>query len=635
MALHFDSCLKTIEDVSPGISAAIKTTVDELIPKYIRTFSFREHITGLLLGNVQSGKTSHVFGIISAAADEGFQIFVFLTTDNTYLHQQTLGRAINCFDTFTVCGEDEELRFLQSKMRKPVLLIIKKNTKVLQRWKNILASSKFCEGKAMFIIDDEGDAASLNTKINKKEQSAINLHLENIKKIANSSIYLQVTATPQSLFLQSKSTGWRPEFVNYFAPGKKYLGGDFFYSDPPSSCIRLTKENELDELRLDENPISEGLKMSLLTFLVTSAQIILENKSDACNFLVHPSVRISDHKKLAAKIGEYLNEMFIAVQEDQMGDFLKGAWEDLAKTKRPLIPFKEALAFIKDNLNEAKIKIHIMNSTGSNIVDCSKGINIIVGGNSLGRGVTFPALQTIYYCRTAKTHQADTFWQHCRMFGYDRDPELMRIFIPPSLLKLFIELNSANRALLGQVTNHNPDDVTLLYPPGINPTRLNVIDRDVLDVIVGGVNYFPNFPKRKFVKQLDEMFKEYDELNTHEITLNNIINILERFESEYKSDWSNVAFINCIKALKVNGAENKAFLIVRRNRSITKGTGTLLSPDDRAKGEIIKNYTVLTIYRINGEIEKGWGGEPLWIPNIKLPIEKNFYKVTDNGQSHT
>ena len=68
-------------------------------------------------------------------------------------------------------------------------------------------------------------------------------------------------------------------------------------------------------------------------------------------------------------------------------------------------------------------------------------------------------------------------------------------------------------------------------------------------------------------------------------------------------------------------------LIVRRGRSISKGTGTLLSPDDRSLGDSIKDYPVLTLYRIKGEKEKGWEGSPLWIPNIKLPSEKNFYRV--------
>lgn len=628
MGNHFTNYLKYIEQQSPGITPSIRNTIDELIPANIKTFSFRDHITGLLLGNVQSGKTSQIFGIISAAADEGFPFFIFLTTDNVYLYEQTFKRALSSLETFKICGEDDDLSFLVSKMRKkPMLILLKKNTRVLQRWKNNLASSKLCEGHPLFIIDDEGDAASLNTKVNKQEQSTINKHLDEMKSLANSSIYLQVTATPQSLFLQSIQSNWKPSFVCYFKPGKSYLGGDFFYCDPPSKCIKVTQENELDDLRDRDKPITDGLRLSLQAFLIAGAHSILSEKTTVCNFLVHPSVRILDHESVATKLGEYLNDMLIAISEDESGLILKDSWDDLKSTKTDLLPFEDIHIFIKQYLNEEKIQLSVMNSTGNLPQEYLHGMNIIVGGNSLGRGVTFPFLQTVYYCRTAKSPQADTFWQHCRMFGYDRDPDLMRIFLPPSLLKLFIELNNSNRALLAQVSKGNPDDIILLYDPKIKPTRPNVIDKNILNVIAGGVNFFPSFPKRKHEKQIDNMLENYSSEGIHEITLNGLIDLLEHFESEHKNDWSSAVYINAIKALKSNHSENKAYLIVRRDRNIRKGTGTLLSPDDRKLGDSVKKYPVLTLYRVTGDIEKGWDGKPLWIPNIKLPEGKSFWKV--------
>lgn len=76
------------------IKTSIQTTIEKIVPTYIEKFSFQEHITGLLLGNVQSGKTGQMFGIISAAADVGFKLFVLLTTDNIYLQEQTFKRTI-------------------------------------------------------------------------------------------------------------------------------------------------------------------------------------------------------------------------------------------------------------------------------------------------------------------------------------------------------------------------------------------------------------------------------------------------------------------------------------------------------------------------------------------------------------
>ena len=81
--------LNNIAVKNPSLAAAIKQTTDDIVPEYIANFSFKEHVVSLLVGDVQSGKTSHMFGLMCAAADEGFPIFLLLTTDNVLLQQQT------------------------------------------------------------------------------------------------------------------------------------------------------------------------------------------------------------------------------------------------------------------------------------------------------------------------------------------------------------------------------------------------------------------------------------------------------------------------------------------------------------------------------------------------------------------
>ena len=85
--------LNNIAVKNPSLAAAIKQTTDDIVPEYIANFSFKEHVVSLLVGDVQSGKTSHMFGLMCAAADEGFPIFLLLTTDNVLLQQQTYKRA--------------------------------------------------------------------------------------------------------------------------------------------------------------------------------------------------------------------------------------------------------------------------------------------------------------------------------------------------------------------------------------------------------------------------------------------------------------------------------------------------------------------------------------------------------------
>ena len=150
-----------------ALADAINRTVEDVVPKYISNFSFTDHVVSLLVGDVQSGKTSHMFGIMCAAADESFMNFVLLTTDNILLQQQTYQRALRDLCDFCVCDENDYLKFAQNNLRKPAVIILKKNTAVLKRWKNNFSSTNFCAGNPLFIVDDEADAASLNTQINK------------------------------------------------------------------------------------------------------------------------------------------------------------------------------------------------------------------------------------------------------------------------------------------------------------------------------------------------------------------------------------------------------------------------------------------------------------------------------------
>jgi len=388
----------------------------------------------------------------------------------------------------------------------------------------------------------------------------------------------------------------------------------------------LTDENELDGLRKDDEYITEGLKNSLLSFLVASAHITLGG-GKVCNFLIHPSVRIKDHEAIANKIGECLNSMLFGKADEEIIPLLQDAWADLQTTKPNIKNFELIKEEVTKILDEQRISIYVMNSKSNQDIDISDGLNIIVGGNSLGRGVTFPVLQTVYYCRKSKTPQADTFWQHCRMFGYDRDPGLMRIYIPPLLLKLFTDLSKSNTALIRRIEKHGIDDISLLYPKGIKPTRTSVVERKNLNLIVGGANYFPNFPEPKNTDQLDEALLLYAEKEYSSVSVPELMEIIKKLSIKDKNDWNKKAYISCLKSLNSELPTRKGILIVRTERDIGKGTGTLLSPDDRKLGTRFAEEAVLTMYRLVGSVKKGWDGESLWVPNIKFPDDTVYYRT--------
>jgi hypothetical protein len=612
------------ESGNVSLADAVKTTSETITSEYIAPFSYREHVVSLLLGNVQSGKTSHLLGLISSAADEGFNIFLLLTTDNTLLQQQTLFRVRNSLPDFCVCGEADEYAFNANQMRKPVIIVLKKNSRVLRRWKNNLSSSHYCEGNALFIADDEADAASLNTLINKNRQSTINKRLTDIKETAASSIYLQVTGTPQALLLQSHISGWHPYFVHYFEPGDGYIGGNILFPAEGSPYVILTDDGEISDLMKDDEVAENGLQQALLYHLISSADILL-NGGKVSNFLVHPGMGTSQHTKFADKIAAYLNEIFSSIEEQELNDALRLVYEALTLTKPDIWPFDKIVERIAGILENGAINLLILNSKKAftENVKYETGINIIVGGNCLGRGITLPKLQTTYYCRVSKRPQADTMWQHARMFGYDRELGLMRVFVPPILNKLFTDINTTNNSIISQVIRRKPGDVNVHYPRTLRPTRKNVLSTETVFTYVGGVDYFPFYPDNKNIVEIDDILSRFGG-EIYSVNLKIFISILENIISA-SNDWKTESFIEILQTMLSKKPSAQGKLIVRRERDISEGTGTLLSPNDRAIGRQITEFPVLTMYKVTGN--KGWGGRKIWIPNIKLPGTDVYYCI--------
>ena len=615
--IKFDDTKQTITDVT-----------SKLFDQHLISFDYQSQINGLLLGDVQSGKTGQMFGIIAGAVDKKFDLFLVLTTDNTRLQQQTFRRALESFPRFCVCGESDSIRFTMNNMRIPVVIILKKNATVLRKWRNYLVNSKFLTGRTLFLIDDEADAASLNAKVNQNEITAINQHIRDIRNTCASCIYLQVTATPQAVLLQTDDSDFKPSFVIYFKPGKSYLGGDFFFSKPEPYCIIETDDNMI-HTTIDPNADTYWLNRAILNYLVVVAQFKLTGYSTVCNFLIHPSAKTRDHTIVAEKVGEILNQVLqgITDNEDEIENNLMVEWENLYSTKPEIRPFEEIFDRIKDILFHSEIKIRILNSKSDVTIDVETGYNIVVGGNILGRGVTFPNLQTIFYSRTARTPQADTYWQHCRMFGYDRDRGLMRLFMPFSVFKLFQELNESQKALIKQVYERGINKTHLLYANGIRPTRNAVINSQRLSQIVGGVNYFAAFPVNNSLQDLDSLLLPYDGKGFIDCSISLIVNILSHIESEKQdSDWNSHEYINALNMIVEKEKIKNAKLLVSTGRRITKGKGTMLSEKDRIDIDRYNSDIALIVYRMVDEPELGWGCS-IWMPNIKLPEGFTFFKM--------
>ena len=620
------------EEIKQTVAKTVEQFNEQIKPP---VFTYMNRISGLLLGEVQSGKTGQMLGIIADAADKDFDAFIVLTTDNSRLQEQTYERTFDAFSgELSICDKEhtKEFRMHAKLMRKPIIIVLQKNTRILTKWRNELLDSQVLSGRAVMIIDDEADASSLNTLVNQdaEERSRINEHITAIRTAGSSCIYLQVTATPQAVLLQTTKSDFKPSFVVYFEPGQQYLGGDFFFSRPEPYCVIETDEEEMQSVTDPESTDDFWLNRAVLSFLVVCAQFRLTRYTNVCNFLIHPSVSLQDHETVATKVGQILNDILQSITDKDtvIIDRIKLERDNLYTTKPEIKPFEAIYDEIRELLFTVAIKVHTLNSRTEGFVNVEEGFNIVVGGNILGRGITFPNLQTVYYSRSAKKPQADTYWQHCRMFGYDRDRGLIRLFMPFHVFQVFQELNDSQKVIVKQIRNGEIENVKLIYAPHISPTRRAVMDADAIVEIRGGVNYAAFYPVNESLEELDNVLLQYQSPNTpiwHEVDVDTIVKILSLIDSDPNEDGWNPKgdFVTAVKNVAEKQNLKKAKLFVRVEREISRGTGTMISEQDRKSILCYTNDIALIMYRLTGSRKRKWYGQPLWMPNIKLPEDVN------------
>lgn len=195
----------------------------------------------LLVGKVQSGKTSNLELFTALAFDNGFNLVIIYGGYDSTLLSQTTNRFKKTFDipndtdysddTPVVFSSDDSAQLLTVDDEiiedlldadKPIFLISMKRPAAMNKVNDLLARIDKSNLKA-FIIDDEGDQASLNTKKNKAiDASATYASIVSMKDHLSDPLYLSVTATPQALIFLDEYSRLRPDSIRLIEPGKGY-----------------------------------------------------------------------------------------------------------------------------------------------------------------------------------------------------------------------------------------------------------------------------------------------------------------------------------------------------------------------------------------------------------------------------
>ena len=197
--------------------------------------------TGVVIGKVQSGKTSNFISLMSLAFDNGYDITIVLGGTKKPLLKQNSDRikeyfhdvkesifVLNSNENANHLNEDNIRSFLHRD--KKVVIVGLKSVKQIKTVIEIFKNNSLNE-KPVLIIDDEGDEYSLNTKVKQKKESSIYSAILDLKNTLQRHCYVSVTATPQANLLISKIDKLSPDFGILVPPGDGYCGLNVFHSD--------------------------------------------------------------------------------------------------------------------------------------------------------------------------------------------------------------------------------------------------------------------------------------------------------------------------------------------------------------------------------------------------------------------
>lgn len=308
-----------------------------------------------------------------------------------------------------------------------------------------------------FIIDDEGDQASLNTKKNKAiDASATYASIVSMKDHLSDPLYLSVTATPQALIFLDEYSRLRPDSIRLIEPGKGYCGVDAYHLYDSGTIELIDDEDQQD---LSDGVLADSLKNAIRHYIIASA-IMFKRGRKSSEMIIHSHRNVSDHSTIYRMV-----DVFVQSFKDQV-EFKDTEGLEITKSEYALaysVYFDTAIqqSYDFDSLWDIicgkiirRVYLILKNSAGQ-VTQANENLRkykIYIGGDLLQRGVTFPGLVTTYFSRWAKdSGNMDTNLQRARWFGYrEKWIDLCKIFTSETIAREFTNLSEIETDLWEQ-----------------------------------------------------------------------------------------------------------------------------------------------------------------------------------------
>lgn len=302
---------------------------------------------GLILGDIQSGKTSNYIALINKAADADYKLIILLTGTLEALRRQTQERVDEGFvglNSRNALSKDLEKKYVGVGMldkqrtafqltdiisdfdtkklqaynfsaktiNEPIILVVKKNTTVLKNlfsWINTAFKDTQSEkiSLPLLLIDDEADNASVNTKKPEQDPTAINSGIRKILRLFNRSTYVAVTATPfANIFIDPSDAGevadlFPSDFIYSLSPPSHYIGSNAIFGDNSNP-----KMENCIEIIADADGVFSSKDRS--AHIVTSLPVSLIRAIDyflLCNVIRDIKSTKTDHRSMLVNVSQY------------------------------------------------------------------------------------------------------------------------------------------------------------------------------------------------------------------------------------------------------------------------------------------------------------------------------------------
>ena len=515
--------------IQEGFPSSVVATLDEVTDRVLGLMQnpLRDgpwDRRGMVVGHVQSGKTSNYTGLICKAADAGYKLIVIIAGVHNNLRSQTQRRIDEGFvgrdsarllskraDMFVGVGQFDVTRrpvtFTNTlrdfnkatatgvgiplqNLNEPAVFVIKKNSSTLKNLIEWLREHSSRGGsqsidEPMLLIDDEADNASINIRHGAGEVSRINGQIRELLRIFDRSCYVGYTATPfANIFIdpdtddQMRGEDLFPRsFIVSLDPPSNYFGATAVFLEDSDRHIRHIDDNE-DHLRIKHlkdvvlSSVPHSLTDAVRAFILGRAiRLARGHERQHCSMLVNASRFVNIQRQLRNEIHAQLDNIQRSIRvngalppvtalSDLEINALHEVWE--REFRKTEFDWPD----VQDRLHEAVAPIRVVevNSQSPGTLDYNAnqqdGLNVIAVG-----GFSLSRGLTLEGLMVSyfmrNSMMYDTLMQMGRWFGYRPGYEdLCRIWMPESAQGWYEHIAESIEELRGEFRSMEASNAT-------------------------------------------------------------------------------------------------------------------------------------------------------------------------------